>query len=240
MGGFRCGQPIGTHPLITLGSLCQRGYISSSANDLGRYLQMYLNGGEGIISQQSIHTMFYGDAVYVEEDVPLRNIAIAIETNVNDYLAANNMVNSMGWSIVLMLLDAPANPISDSFYIGKHLGIDMIMLTVLLASMLPRCFLPRYVRNINRSNTFCRTMRSVMLHIMLLVALHVWLSVLILLIVPVFFETPLWVAGAFVPDVCMTVVVSSTLLFLAGVVKGVILYKHTHRSRTHVGTSALE
>ena len=34
------------------------GYISSSANDLGKYLQMYLNGGNGIISEPSINTMF--------------------------------------------------------------------------------------------------------------------------------------------------------------------------------------
>lgn len=46
------------------------GYISSSTNDLGRYLQMYLNGGKGILSEQSIETMFYGDTVYVDDDIP--------------------------------------------------------------------------------------------------------------------------------------------------------------------------
>lgn len=46
------------------------GYISSSINDLGKYLQMYLNSGNGIISAQSIDTMFYGDTVYVDDNVP--------------------------------------------------------------------------------------------------------------------------------------------------------------------------
>jgi CubicO group peptidase (beta-lactamase class C family) len=45
------------------------GYICSSSSDLGRYLQMYLRGGEGIISSDGIHSMFY-DSVYVEDDIP--------------------------------------------------------------------------------------------------------------------------------------------------------------------------
>lgn len=35
------------------------GYLSSSVNDMGRYLQMYLNDGETIISDESIYSMFY-------------------------------------------------------------------------------------------------------------------------------------------------------------------------------------
>lgn len=35
------------------------GFISSSASDLGKYLQMYLNKGLNIISEESIHKMFY-------------------------------------------------------------------------------------------------------------------------------------------------------------------------------------
>lgn len=83
---------------------------------------MYLNGGNGILSKESIDTMFYSDTVYVEDDVPFwygygwatvkeplpepvlhhsglvetgtscafilpeSNIAVAVETNVNDFL----------------------------------------------------------------------------------------------------------------------------------------------------------
>lgn len=46
------------------------GYISSSTEDLGKYLQMYLNGGIGILSKSSIDTMFYGDTVYVDGNIP--------------------------------------------------------------------------------------------------------------------------------------------------------------------------
>ncbi len=43
------------------------GYIISSASDMGKYLQFYMNGGEGILQPESIHAMFYDD-VKVSED----------------------------------------------------------------------------------------------------------------------------------------------------------------------------
>lgn len=45
------------------------GYLSSCASDMGKYLQMYLNGGMGIISQDSIDAMFY-DSVYIDGVTP--------------------------------------------------------------------------------------------------------------------------------------------------------------------------
>ena len=45
------------------------GYLSSSASDMGRYLQMYLNGGMDIIGQNSIDTMFY-EGVYIDGASP--------------------------------------------------------------------------------------------------------------------------------------------------------------------------
>ncbi len=50
-------------------SAVSAGYISSSAADMAKYLQMYLNGGMGIVSQNSLNTMFY-DSVYVDGASP--------------------------------------------------------------------------------------------------------------------------------------------------------------------------
>lgn len=230
------------------------GYISSSSNDLGKYLQMYLNGGDGIISQESIERMFWGDTVYVDGDIPfwygygwaavkeplsepvLRHsglietgtscvfimpeseIAIAITANVNDYFVTNEMMDSLGWGIVRMLLGDPPNRIADWAYTLRHLWIDLIMLTVLFAAILPWCFLPRYVHRAERGDRRLR--------ILLLVLFHIVLPVFIVLLVPAFFATPLWVAKAFVPDIFITVIASSTLLFVCGIVKGIILYSH--------------
>ncbi|MDE7294907.1 MAG: beta-lactamase family protein [Oscillospiraceae bacterium] len=57
--------PDGTSPSETSApdSTVPAGYIAASANDMGKYLQMYLNGGNGknsrIISPESIDAMFY-------------------------------------------------------------------------------------------------------------------------------------------------------------------------------------
>jgi len=226
------------------------GYISSSSNDLGKYLQMYLNGGNGILSRESVNAMFYGDAVYVAGDVPFwygygwatvkeplsepvlrhsglvetgtscvfilpqSDLAIAIETNVNDYFVANEMMDSLGWGVVLMLLGEPPNEIAGGDYRLGHLRIDLIMLAVLSAAVLPWCFLPHYAHKPRRGKTGFRGI--------LFVALHIGLPVFLLLLVPVFFATPLWVAKAFVPDVFITVMVSSALLFMSGLVKWVL------------------
>lgn len=229
------------------------GYISSSTNDLGKYLQMYLNGGNGIISEQSIDTMFYGDTVYIDGDIPywygygwttvkeplsepvLRHsglietgtscvfilpesdIAIAITTNVNDYFVTNNMMDSLGWGIILMLLGNPPNEIMSNAYILSHIRIDLIMLAVLAVAVLSLGRLPKYANRIKNSKR--------LVTVLFLIALHLILPIFILLLVPIFFATPLWVARAFVPDVFITVVVSSVLLFISGIIKSIVLCK---------------
>ncbi len=238
------------------------GYISSSCEDLGKYLQMYLNGGNGVISEESINTMFYEDTVYVEGDVPFRygygwatvreplpqpvlrhsglvetgttcifiipesNIAVAIETNVNDYFVTNEMVDALGWGVVLMLLGESPNEIAESTYVFSHLRIDLIMAAVLFAAILPWCLLPAYLCKSGRGRWGQRVIWIVLCHFVA--------PVLILLIVPVFFSVPLWVAEAFVPDVFITVAVSAALLFVGGLVKGVILYRNIRNGKQQV------
>lgn len=235
------------------------GYLSSSANDLGKYLQMYLNGGRGTISEESIDIMFYGDTVFVDDDVPFwygygwatvkeplpetvlrhsglvetgtscvfilpeSDIAVALASNMNDYFVANEMMDSLGWGVVLMLLGEAPNEIPDDAYTAQHVGINLIMLVVFASALLPWCFLPRTAANIKRGR--------VRLEIVLLALVHGVLPLLILLIVPLFFKTPLWVAQAFVPDVFVTVVVSAALLLICGVIKAVMLYKQRQKAR---------
>ncbi|MBR1929994.1 MAG: beta-lactamase family protein [Lachnospiraceae bacterium] len=229
------------------------GYISSSANDLGRYLQMYLNGGEGTISQQSIDTIFYGDTVFVDGDVPfwygygwaeikeplpepvLRHsglvetgtscifiipesgIGIAITANVNDYFVTNEMMDSLGWGVVLMLLGEQPNEISENAYWLSHLQIDLIMFAVFVIAVILLCLIPSYRKRIQRN----KPVRS---FIWLGIA-HLLAPILILLIVPVIFKTPLWVAKSFVPDVYITVVVSAVYSFFGGAVKTALLWR---------------
>ena len=230
------------------------GYLSSSTNDLGRYLQMYLNGGEDIISKQSVDKMFYGDTVYVEDDVPfwygygwatvkeplpepvLRHsglvetgtscvfiipesgIGVAITANVNDYFVTNEMMDSLGWGVILMLLGESPNEIADNAYLSSHLLIDLIMLAVFAVAVLPLCSLPRYSESIKKENAVRKVFSLVIYHLIL--------PTVFLLTVPVFFQTPLWVAEAFVPDVFITVIFSATLLFVTCIIKTIILIRY--------------
>ena len=229
------------------------GYLSSSANDLGKYLQMYLNGGKGILSAQSIDTLFYGDTVYVEDQVPYwygygwttvkeplsepvlrhsglvetgtscvyilpdRGIAVAITANVNDYFVANNMMDSLGWGVILMLLGESPNEVSNSTYVWGHIQVDLILLILLAAAILSVLLIPLRQKKL--------------LTILLFLFFHVLLPIFILLSVPIFFATPLWVARAFVPDVFITVVLSAALLLTGGAIKALLLYRQIKRSK---------
>ena len=226
------------------------GYMSSSANDLARYLQMYLRGGEGIISQRSIDNMFYEDTVFVDGDVPYwygygwatvkeplpepvlrhsglvetgtscvfiipgKHLAVAVTANVNDYFVTNEMMDSLGWGVILMLLGEEPNIISPDTYILDHLKIDLIMIIVFAAALIPMFFIPKYKKRISQKHYISAVVRALIVNILL--------PVFILLIVPLFFQTPLWVAKAFVPDVFITIVVSSSLLFMGGIVKAIL------------------
>ena len=230
------------------------GYISASTNDLGKYLQMYLNGENGIISKQSIDTMFYGDTVYVDGDIPFwygygwatvrepisepvlrhsglvetgtscifilpeKDIAIAIVSNVNDYFVTNNMMDSLGWGMVLMLLDNPPNEIASNAYLMSHIQIDLIMMAILATAILSLCLLPKYIQRIKQGKKPMIALFPILLDLLL--------TAFIELLVPTFFETPLWVARSFVPDVFITVVISSTLFFVSSLIKGMILYRY--------------
>ena len=226
------------------------GYMSSSANDLARYLQMYLRGGEGIVSQQSIDTMFYEDTVFVDGDIPYwygygwatvkeplpepvlrhsglvetgtscvfiipgKQLAVAVTANVNDYFVTNEMMDSLGWGVILMLLGEEPNIISPDAYILSHVKIDLIMLAVFAAALIPLFFIPGYKKRIRQKHYISAVISALIINIAL--------PVFILLIVPVLFRTPLWVAKAFVPDVFITAVVSSSLLFIGGIIKAII------------------
>ena len=220
---------------------------------------MYLNGGKDVLSSESIETMFYGDTVYVDDHVPYwygygwssvkdplsepvlghsglietgtscvfilpeSGIALALTANVNDYFVTNEMMDSLGWGVVLMLLGESPNEVTNTAYVLSHVQIDLIMLAIFAPAVLSICLIPAYAKRIKQ--------RKKAIAALSLVFLHLALPILILLLVPIFFSTPLWVAKAFVPDVFITVVVSSVLLFVGGLIKSVIFVGTTRYFR---------
>ncbi len=226
------------------------GYLSSSTADLGKYLQMYLNGGSGIISNESIDKMFY-ENVEVDASIPYKygmgwtlineplkqpalrhaglvetgmstiyilpdsEIGIAIAVNSNDYFVGKDMMDRIDWSIALMLMGDEPNQIGANEYITKHLLYDFAYLIVLVIAILPICLIALFKKRIQKGKLW--------LKITLLALLHLILPIFILLLPQMFFATPLWVVQAFVPDMFLTIILSSCLLFIGGIAKSILL-----------------
>lgn len=226
------------------------GYLSASTSDLGKYLQMYLRGGEGIISADSINKMFY-ENVEVQADIPYKygmgwtlineplkepalrhsglvetgmstvyilpesGIGIAIAVNTNDYFVGKDLMDRMDWSIALMLMGDKPNQISANEYVMRHLLYDLAYFAVMIISELPLCLISVYKNRLTKGRMSVK--------IALLVLLHLILPIFILLLPQMFFATPLWVVKAFVPDMFLTIILSSCLLFIGGIIKSVLL-----------------
>ena len=226
------------------------GYISSSTEDLGRYLQMYLNGGENIISAESINEMFFNN-VAVNGDIPYKygmgwnlineplkypalrhsglvetgmsciyilpesGIGIAMTINSNDYFVGRDFADKIGWGIVLMLMGDEPNQINSNEYALMHLMYDAVYISVIIISALPIFLIGKYKIRISNGKIATK--------IGLLLILHLLLPVFILMLSKIFFDTPLWVVRAFVPDMFFAVIVSSCLLFLGGIIKGYLI-----------------
>ena len=230
------------------------GYISSSTEDLGRYLQMYLNGGENILSPESINEMFY-NGVEVEDEIPysygmgwtlinkplkrpaLRhsglvengmsciyilpedNIGVAMTINTNDYFVGTDFADRVGWGVILMLMGDEPNQIDSNEYVMRHLLYDGIDLSVLVIALLPLLLIGKYKKRLRKGRN-----RRIVVG---LIAIHVVLPLFILMLTGVFFETPLWVVKAFVPDLFAVIIDSAFLLFTGGVKKAILLIRAT-------------
>lgn len=241
------------------------GYLSSSANDLGKYLQMYLNGGQNVLTPESVETMLAGDTVYVEDDIPYwygygwttirepltetvfrhaglvetgtacvyllpaREIGIAITADINDYFVGNEMLDSLGWGVVLMLLGQAPNKIESAAFMAGHLGIDLIQIAILALGIVSCIFVPRRVAKLRRRS---RSYGALYMGIW-----HIGLPLFLLFVPRIFFATPLWVVRAFVPDIFITLVASATLLFGSGVAEIIGLRRRIRRARTDPSTA---
>ena len=154
--------------------------------------------------------------------LPENGIGIAIAVNTNDYFVGKDMLDRIDWSIALTLMDAEPNEIGGSEYVVRHLMYDLAYFAVFVISVLPVCLIGIYKRRISTGKLWIK--------ITLLALLHLVLPVFILLLPQTFFATPLWVVKAFVPDMFLTITVSSCLLFMGGVVKSILLILNKTRN----------
>lgn len=134
------------------------GYLITSPNDLATYARMYLDGGAGIISQQSIEQMWqgapdYGFGWFVGERkihhagmvenyvssiamVPERGLAAVILVPAQDYFVASPMFEHIEDGVVAQLNGQSPPPAQSSYWL-RHLGINIVYLGVLGLAAIP-------------------------------------------------------------------------------------------------------
>lgn len=229
------------------------GYLSSSANDLGKYLQMYLNGGRyadgEMLSQGGVNAMF-SNGVKVDADIPYdyclgwtkigepmgetvmrhsglvetgmssiyvlpeSGLGVAVLVNSNDYFVGKDFMDRLDWSIPMLLTGMQPNEIGANEYATAHALYDLAYIAVLTVSVLPLCFIVFWLKRAGRA--------KLALLIVIEVLIHAVLPSFILALPLLFFATPLWVVMAFVPDMFITIIISSVLLYATGAAKVVL------------------
>ena len=216
------------------------GYLSASASDMGEYLQMYLNGGENILSEKSINNMFY-DNVPADEgsyygmgwnystemfSKPVIWHAGLVENYTSNMfiipeegIAVVVLVNMNDYLVTNNLLANMVNPLIGeerqdlpNLYLILHLAIDVICLLL--------CFISIFsIVTANRGNK-----KGKRTSIVINVIIHIGLP-LLLIFAPMLLGTPIYVFWLFVKDICVLFYANAIVLIGVGIYK-LLIIKH--------------
>ncbi len=217
------------------------GYLSSSVSDMAKYLQMYLNGGMGIVNQNSLNAMLY-DNVYVDGDTPYYYGMGWILTEeytepvlehsglVENYMSNMFLLPESGLGIIFL--------INMNDYLVTNQLADIISKNVIFALLgREQCDISGYpyiVRHLLLNGTYLalaatavypiatirkwkkkkRTTKLIILDIM-----RHGIFPLLLLCLPYIAGVPLWVIWYFVKDLFIVLLVNSSLLLVMGLYK---------------------
>ena len=207
------------------------GYLISSPSDMGRYLQMYLRGGENIISSDSIKRMFFenvpGEAdgeyygmgwFYTNENGKTKICHTGLVENYVAYmyiypdddkavivLAAMNdyLVNNMYLNNVIAPLTGEDLPDRSGMYLILHGVIDLVCIMFLALALYPIVTIKKW--KTKKKNVVFEVFR----HLVLPAGLMTGMNCL----------APLFVIWLFAKDIWFVTVLCSCLLLLAGLYK---------------------
>lgn len=213
------------------------GFISSSASDMGKYLQMYLNNGLNIISEDSIHQMFYDNIPQDDIDRDYYGMGwvytkyyskpilthsglvenytskmfIIPESNIGVVVLVNMndylVTNNLLEDIVKPLLGEEKPEVSNNLYIINHLLIDALYIVITIIALYPIITIKSW-KNRNKTNK---------LYIIDIVR-HLLLPILLLLI-PTIISVPFWGIWDFVKDLALILIINSILMLSTGIYK---------------------
>lgn len=225
-------------------SIVPAGYISSSVEDMGKYLQMYLNGGNNIVSSNSIETMFYdnvqqddsgllyygmGWMLSEQFDEPMlthsglvenytSNMFIFPESGIGIVVLVNMndylVCNNLLTNIVQPLLGEEVQVLSGNPYITNHIIFNAVYLLIFIISVLPIIFISSWKKKNYTKKTL---FLDIIRHGVLPIAL---------IMLPNLLGIPLWVVWYFVKDLFIVLTASAILLLCVGIYKMIFRFKH--------------
>lgn len=211
---------------------------------MGKYLQMYLNQGSNIITEDSISKMFYDNipqddidrdyygmgwvyTKYYSKPVLTHSglvenytskMFIIPEDNIGIVILVNMndylVTNNLLEDIVKPILGEEKPNVSNHLYLKNHLLLDVIYLVVTIIAIYPIAIIKKW-RNKNK------TKKSYIIDIVR----HLIVPLLLLLL-PVVINVPFWVIWNFVRDLALILIINSILMFSTGIYKiGYLLKK---------------
>ncbi len=220
------------------------GFISSSASDMGKYLQMYLNQGSNIITEDSISKMFYDNIPQDDIDrdyygmgwvytkyysKPLlthsglvenytSKMFIIPEDNIGIVILVNMndylVTNNLLEDIVKPILGEEKPNVPDHLYLKNHLLFDVIYLVITIIAIYPIVTIKKWK---NKNKTKKLYILDIVRHL---------IFPLLLVLLPVVINVPFWVIWNFVKDLALILIINSILMFSTGIYKiGYLLKK---------------
>ena len=227
------GEP--DYPDDSSWSTVPAGYLSSSASDMGKYLQMYLNGGMDVVSQNSINTMFY-DSVYVDGvspcyygmgwqlfpdqySEPILNHAGLVE----NYTSNMFILPESGIGIVVLIN-------MNDYFVTNQLAGNMIM--PLLGEAQAESSGNPYITSHLVYDLIYMLILAITLYplitikkwqkkkgLLILDMIRHGVLPVFLICLPNFLGIPIWVVWYFVKDLCVILCTSAALLLAGGIYK---------------------
>ncbi|MEG0096206.1 MAG: serine hydrolase domain-containing protein [Raoultibacter sp.] len=230
------------------------GYLKSSAGDMGRYLQMYLRGGEGLVSPAGINAVFFdGSPNNIDTNYGMGWFWYGIEDD--DVLCHSGLVeNYQSYMLVLperglamvVLADTNDPVVGNALMDEIENGVFSFMLgaepepvestywkmhgltTMLYLGGIALCALPLifFKRYRNRLRSLVDDGRWI-LAITILLALHVMLPAG-LAYVPIYSGSTWFELIGYMPDAALVLMLCLTLLLIGGLIALIDLLRHRY------------
>lgn len=228
-------------------------YIISTANDMGKYLQFYLNGGNDVLSSQSIELM-YNDTVSVQENYEYGyGLGIDKTSGVTILTHGGNVENYTTYMFLLPESDKAAIVLTNAcdFFVSNDMVIQTayniaykllamqttdiggsaymtthLMIDAILLIIAMIALLPLFFLKKWRTKNKGKLRIS---SILCTTLIHILVPTLLML-VPKALSATMWVAARFAPDVFWVLIISSLLLYLTGIYK-IIFYVRTSTAK---------